>query len=109
MQCKLFFRIRSERNPRVAVFILETEISAINFLLSLENISAFLLCSGTGWLRLCVPRGTIGVFMQCKLFFRIRSERNPRERTQLSEVNRKRSSQIIYQSRKGFVNYLWVD
>ena len=43
MQCKLFFRIRSERNPRVAVFILETEISAINLFPGLEDISAFLM------------------------------------------------------------------
>ena len=43
MQCKLFFRIRSERNPRVAVFILETEISAINLFPDLEDISAFLM------------------------------------------------------------------
>ena len=43
MQCKLFFRIRSERNPWVAVFILETEISVINLFPGLEDISAFLM------------------------------------------------------------------
>ena len=60
----------SERNPRVAVFILETEISTGSSRTIRNEIKL--------WINCVFHVEQSEFFVQCKLFFRIRSERNPR-------------------------------